>query len=535
MNEELKLLKRALNNDLILFFSVFVIGVLLRFRHLTSGLVESHSQRQADLAMIASNFYNNGFDIFHPQIDWAGSFPGYIGMEFPLVPYLMALLYALFGKHLFLGRLLSISFCALSTYYFYSLVRSYFTKRIALISLVFFLFSPVSIFFSRTLISDNAMLCFSIGAIYFFSQWTKNEKTLYFILSLIFAMLALLVKIPAAIIGLPIAYLAWYKYGWSFLRMTRLWIFGFIVTIPSILWYVHAFTLAKNNYPFIMFGEGRWVWYSGFEIFLDVAFLKKVFVRLTAFLITPIGLIMSLAGAITTAWNKPNTYLFHWWAAGFFVFFIIGFPGQGHEYYQLQLLPVASSFAALFCDELMKYRGAFNSGILKPGLRTVIVICLIVGFLVSSLAIVETRYHSSIEKILYEGGLSVQSMVPVNALILAADWDNPVLIQASKRRGWHFPGSKTYKDLVPTWSVSLLEKMRSQGASYFVAPIKLGMNRQIASENFLQSVGRRILPPRDLDFLESHPAFKRYLDSHYKRVLSNRFVVVYDLRTKANM
>ncbi|HWP92024.1 MAG TPA: glycosyltransferase family 39 protein [Thermodesulfobacteriota bacterium] len=518
-----------------MFFLVLVIGVLLRFRHLTSGLVESHSWRQADVAMIASNFYSNGFDIFHPQIDWAGPFPGYIGMEFPLVPYLMALLYALFGEHLFLGRLLSISFCALSAYYFYLLVRSYFTKRAALISLFFFLFSPLSVFFSRTLISDNAMLCFSIGAIYFFSQWTRNEKTLHFALSLIFAIFALLVKIPAAIIGLPIAYLAWNKFGWSFLRMIRLWVFGFMVVIPSILWYVHAFTLARNNYPFVMFGEENWVWYTGFGTFLEAALLKKVFVRLAAFLVTPVGLIMSIVGAIITAWNKPGTYLFHWWVAGFFVFFIIGFPGQKHEYYQLQLLPGASLFAALFCDEFIKHRGVFKSWILKPGLQTVIVICLVVGFLVSSLALVETRYHSSIDKILHEGGLSVQSIVPANALILAADWNNPVLIQSSKRRGWHFPGFKTDNDRVRTWSVSILEKRRTEGASYFVAPVKLDMNRQIASESFLQLFGRRILPPSDLDFLESHTTFKKYLDSRYKKVLSNRFVVVYDLRANTNM
>jgi hypothetical protein len=379
------------------------------------------------------------------------------------------------------------------------------------------------------------MLCFSIGAIYFFSQWTKNEKALYFTLSLIFAMLALLVKIPAAIIALPIAYLAWHKYGWSFLRMTKLWIFGLMVAIPCIFWYAYAFTLAKNNYPFVMLGEKRGVWHTGFGIFLEVSFLNEVFVRLTAFLVTPIGLIMSIAGAIVTARNKPSTYLFHWWVAGFSVFFLIGFPGQGHEYYQLQLLPAASLFAALFCDEFMKRRGAFESGILKPGLRTVTVICLIVGFLFSSLALVETRYHSSVEKTLYQAGLSVQSIVPVNALILAADWNNPVLIQASKRRGWHFPGFKTDDDRAGTWSISLLEKRRAEGASYFVAPVKLGMNRQVASENFLQSLGRRIVPPWNLDFLESHSAFKRYLDSHYKKVLSNRFVVVYDLRTGANM
>jgi len=534
LNKELKLFKSVGNREFILLGSVIVSGFLLRFRYLTSGLVESHSYRQADVAMIASNFYRNGFDIFHPQIDWAGSFPGYIGMEFPLVPYLMALMYALFGEHLFLGRLLSIGFFALSTAFFYLLVRSYFTIRIALFSMVFFVFSPLSIFFSRTLISDNAMLCFSIGAIYLFSQWTKTVKTRYFIISLIVTMLALLVKIPAAFIGLPIAYLAWYKYGWSFLKMTRLWIFGLIVFIPSLLWYAHAFNLSRNYFPFHMVAERRWLWYSGLEIFLDLTYLKIVFARLTVFLLTPIGLLMAIAGSILTVRNKPATYVFHWWAVGFLVFFIIGFPGQRHEYYHLQLLPVVSLFAALFCDELMKSRGAFKSKILVPGLRTALVIGFIGTFLVSSLAIVETRYHSTVDKILYEGGLSVQSVVPENAIILAADWGNPVLIKASKRRGWHFPGSETYRDHDSDWSVSLLEKMRGQGASYFVAPVKINLNQPFASETSLQEFGRRIEPPRDLDFLETYPEFKGYLDSRYKKVSSNRFVIVYDLRTHSN-
>jgi len=109
-----------------------------------------------------------------------------------------------------------------------------------------------------------------------------------------------------------------------------------------------------------------------------------------------------------------------------------------------------------------------------------------------------------------------------------------VLIKASKRRGWHFPGSETYRDHHSDWSVSLLEKMRGQGASYFVAPVKINLNQPFASETSLQEFGRRIEPPRDLDFLETYPEFKGYLDSRYKKVSSNRFVIVYDLRTHSN-
>jgi 4-amino-4-deoxy-L-arabinose transferase-like glycosyltransferase len=55
--------------------------------------------RPADLAAIALNYYRNGFDFLHPQILWGGNGPGYVEMEFPLLPYCVALLYSVFGVH----------------------------------------------------------------------------------------------------------------------------------------------------------------------------------------------------------------------------------------------------------------------------------------------------------------------------------------------------------------------------------------------------------------------------------------------------
>jgi hypothetical protein len=65
-------LSTAVNRVLI----ISIVGIGLRLIHINNDLWEVWSWRQADVAMIASNFYHNGFDILHPQINWAGNLPG---------------------------------------------------------------------------------------------------------------------------------------------------------------------------------------------------------------------------------------------------------------------------------------------------------------------------------------------------------------------------------------------------------------------------------------------------------------------------
>src|SRR5262245_43110287 len=55
--------------------------------------------RPSDNAGIARNFLENGFRFFYPQVDWGGTGPGYVEMEFPVLQFLTALLYAVFGLH----------------------------------------------------------------------------------------------------------------------------------------------------------------------------------------------------------------------------------------------------------------------------------------------------------------------------------------------------------------------------------------------------------------------------------------------------
>ena len=103
--------------------ALLAVGCLIRLWAVTQPFVDHWSWRQADVAMIAENFYRHGFHLFYPQINWAGPAPGYVGTEFPLVPFLAAGLYRIFGVQDWIGRALSVVFFAASVPFLYLLIK----------------------------------------------------------------------------------------------------------------------------------------------------------------------------------------------------------------------------------------------------------------------------------------------------------------------------------------------------------------------------------------------------------------------------
>jgi hypothetical protein len=71
-----------------------LVGFVLRAISIDEPLVDWWSYRQSDVAMVARNFYLFRYDILHLRIDYGGAQPGYVGMEFPAVPFLAAALFS---------------------------------------------------------------------------------------------------------------------------------------------------------------------------------------------------------------------------------------------------------------------------------------------------------------------------------------------------------------------------------------------------------------------------------------------------------
>jgi hypothetical protein len=532
---QLETFRRAESKSVLLMAAA---GIGLRLIQLDADLWEKHGWRQADMAMIASNFYQNGFDILHPQIDWAGDMPGYIGTEFPLVPFLTALLYLIFGEQLFLGRLVSIIFFAVSIPLFYLLVCRCFEYKTAAWALFFYVVSPLSIFYTRNLMPESAMLCFSVGALYFFSSWIDDNRSINYLLALLFTTLALLVKIPMALIGVPIAYLAIAKHGWSSFRQKDLWVFAFASITPSVLWYHHAFSLAANNYPFHMFGEGLWIWDGGHQALLRIRVYLKILAQTVAFLLTPIGFLMAIAGAFASRGGGERSRLFEWWAVGLFLYLIVGLKGHhGHEYYQLAIGPVAAAFAGLSAIHISR-RIAQTKSAYRRIYRIGFVSALIALIFVPALGLVTIKYYSQPEMTLYQAGKTLRGKIPDDSLIAAWDGNNPIIIYASKHKGWHFRQSPELRQ-----SIEQLEELRRNGAEYFVAPLKPSRDRDAfplirATE---RAVSRRLSNSSETNsgkeigrFSLFDPAseFGLYLTARHPKHYDDELVAIYDLRTK---
>src|SRR5207237_7991019 len=111
--------------------------------------LDNWSWRQSDVAAIARNYFQVGFHFAQPQIDWAGDESGYIGTEFPILPFLAAISYKIFGIHEWVGRVQALILFAVSLPFFFLLVHKIFGETAAAWALFFYGFVRVGIVAGR--------------------------------------------------------------------------------------------------------------------------------------------------------------------------------------------------------------------------------------------------------------------------------------------------------------------------------------------------------------------------------------------------
>src|SRR5437764_5691685 len=127
-------------------FAICLLAVTARLIFINQPYVDHWSWRQSDVAAIARNFLQNGFRFGFPQVDWAGNAPGYVGTEFPILPFIAAICYRFAGVHEWIGRAQALIFFAVSLPFFFLLVRKVFGSVAALWATLFYSFAPVNVF-----------------------------------------------------------------------------------------------------------------------------------------------------------------------------------------------------------------------------------------------------------------------------------------------------------------------------------------------------------------------------------------------------
>jgi hypothetical protein len=460
------------------------VGLVVRLLNISQPFSDGWSWREADVAMIAENFYRHGFHLFYPQINWAGNAPGYVGTEFQLVPFIASLLYIPFGAQEWIGRSVSVLFFGVSVPFFYLLVKKVANERSALWATGMYTLVPLNIFASRSFMPDIASLSFSIAALYLFAEWLEHERSAWlFAATSLATSLAILVKLPAVVIGLPLAYMAWDKHGVRLVLRSQLWGFAALSLLFPLAWYVHAYLLSKSHFPYHFFGDGG-ITIEGLDWYLGILH------RTATASLTPIVFAAMLVGGIATL-HTACSRVFHWWLLAILFFTIMAGWGNRHEWYQLPLVPVATALAGMAGD--MTYRRC--TGLTGSKIARFLTGSVFWAALASLSYISVTPLYAHQRPALWKVGNALNRLTPPDALVLVADDGDPRAIYYSKRRGWHFLQDGLLKGYPADsqQAIAWLEKFRKAGASYLA------------------------FPQDALWWFEHYKGFQEYLDSRYRR------------------
>jgi hypothetical protein len=454
--------------------------------------------RTDDTASIAHFFRVNGFKILYPQIFWGGNGPGYVEAEFQLYPFIVSRLYSLLGEQVWLGRLVSFLFSAVTLVVFYLLAKRVLSQREAVWSLILFALSPILLRYSAEFMPEATMMCFYVGGLYFFVRWLDHRRFFLLLLTSLSASLAILVKPSAIHIGLLFALLAISRFGFlSLLKDWRIWFAIVLCLSPVVLYYLHAHNLFVeygNSFGVSVGGDsklGNLSYWSSPEFYsgLMQIELKWVFGPLGAFVFL-IGLVQSI---------RRRFYLLPLSVITLVIYYLIIARYSGYSrgiQYHIFMAPYAALGFGIGLETLLtlKYR---KIGKVLAWISIFAIVLwsarLYAGMLTGA---IEDRASFTTCAAWVQKIVPAESLIIVNSPFASVDdqgipnnYQEPMVFFYSQRHGWSLPTD---------WmNPEKFEELRQMGAKYYV------------------------ILDRDQQLLAANPGLLDYLDANSSQVNSD--------------
>lgn len=461
------------------FVILFLIAVAIRFINIFMPVLEGTATRQVQTAMIARNFYTHGFDIMHPEVDHLGPGKTCLILEFPLLNLLSALGYkALGGVHESVGRLWSILFFALGLILFYLLIAKIFNKRTAFWAGFVFSFSPLSIIFSRAFMPDFEAIFFCLGAIYCMYRYSEEDIPVFFWLSSLFSMVALLTKIHSFYIAAPLLYLLFKKEGLPALARVKNWIYLIIALTPAVIWYIRAAHIQALSAPEEAYNFNILHWMKLNEL-LSPRFYDKVAKIYTGPFLTPIGLTLFILGlCIRTGLRQRVIWA---WLGGVLLFALVFLSHMDEPYYNLNVLPIASIFIAraiVFLKDHSAKDGLITNNRFMRSMFILVAFAFIARYGLSAY-IVPRGY-----RYIPEAGKAVKRLSSQSDPVIASSAGGPAALYYCDRKGWTFqlPGSDPEKNKK---AIEKLEDMRDKGATLYMSAVAEEFDKTILFKEYM--------------------------------------------------
>lgn len=182
---------------------IFIIALLLIYIYLgyiqilTVGPSGIHFIRQTDSLSFASNYYHGGMNFFSPGVYNLDSNGGKAACEFPIIYYITALLYFVFGEHDIILRLINACIMTFGLFNLYRLLLLITkSKPYSMIFSLMFFSSGVIVYYTNNFLPDTAGLGLILsGWYYFYDYFTDRTKRKSLYLSFFFFTLGSLIKV----------------------------------------------------------------------------------------------------------------------------------------------------------------------------------------------------------------------------------------------------------------------------------------------------------------------------------------------------
>lgn len=439
--------------------------------------------RPTELASIALNYARDGFHFFHPQIQWRGSGPGYVEMEFPLQPFMTGLLFKLFGEHEALCLVVPLLCGFALVWVVYCFGQLLFGRIAGLVAGGIVAVVPTFVMCTAWgMWPDPPMaLCGTLG-LYLLARWSQRDRLRDLVLGSVSIALALLFKLTALYLGAAILWLFFAKYGASFWKQRAFWLSGLAMLAPPVLWYWHARNMyLETGNTFGILGAG----YSKFgsaELWLDMSLLRIAVFRIFFYHLTPFGALAATYGVFEAMRRRSWMPLVWLLSVGIYALLVWRGVRDGHYQYLLPVTPIGALLAGLGVQSALegasaaakRQRGAARSSVLRTGTAVGLALLFVASamFASSDWYYVRDRGHDTVMWRQKEAtGRRVREVTRPGSLILLSDtamddqtpatsMTPPDVFYFGDRRGW-------YRSVA--WlRVEQIESLRAQGAAYFV-------------------------------------------------------------------
>ena len=341
-----------------------------------------HQWRQSDCLSITYNYYTEGMHFFSPAVNWCGvdGTGKSCTSECPLLYYLMACLWQIFGYHESIYRIVDTLIAFSGLYFLFRLTKEILQDGAWSVIVALLLFtSPIFTYYANNFTTDVPALSMALIAWYFFYKFYKEGSNRYFYKWLLFCALAGLTKISALIsfvpvfLIFPIEALGLYRFkeeGKIFAkpRSQLLSLAGLVVIIFA--WTCYAIGYNNLHFSRIFSTQTYPIWtLSGkdFHYILRVLYNSQ----LAAFISAPVFLLLlSLFLCLILVRKQVHKLLFIICCsvfAGCFIYLLLWFRVLDvHDYYLINLLIFIPFVLITFLHYLKKNQPAiFQSDAVK--------------------------------------------------------------------------------------------------------------------------------------------------------------------------